>query len=230
MAILALALTAALALHQPASRLSRVCTGTSRGRAHMKHVEAREARALSDGSICEFEDGKGNSRIGLVRSSKASGSKGFVYELVDVEEHVHTIATKAVHIAFPPNMKVKSTKPAEILKEYVAVASTKPIDLGIDVSLLGLAWEMCAEEDVPSHTTASIFNKIDPSLMESSIAQYKAYRLLASEIGHLFFKVLHETDHAHREYKARTADAVATTKNNWCESLGDKHSEEFCFA
>lgn len=230
MAFLAL-FTATLAWHQPASRLSRACIGTSRGRAHMKHVDAGPREyALSDGSICEFEDGKGRAQVGLVRSSKASGAKGFVYELVDAEEHVHTIATKAIHVAFAPNLKIKTTKPAEILKEFVAVARAKPADLGIDASLLGLAWEMCAEEDVPSHSTASIFNKIDPSLMESSVAQYKAYRLLASDIGHLFFKVLHSTDHAHREYKARTADAVATTKKAWCDSLGDKSSEEFCFA
>lgn len=152
-----------------------------------------------------------------------------MYELVDVEEHVHTIASKAIHVAFPPDLKIKSSKPADILKDFVQVATAKPLDLGIDVSLLGLAWEMCAEEDVSSHSTASIFDKIDPTLMESPITQYKAYRLLASEVGHLSFKVLHGTDHAHREYKARTADAVATTKKAWCESLGDS-ADEFCLA
>ena len=226
-----LALTLAIFAFQP-SRLSRACIGTSRARAQMKHVDAAPREyALSDGSVCEFEDGKGHAHVGLVRSSKAGGAKGFVYELVDAEEHVHTIATKAIHVAFPPNLKIKTAKPAEILKDFVAVARAKPVDLGVDVSLLGMAWELCAEEDVPSHSTASIFNKIDPSLMDSSVAQYKAYRLMESSIGHVFFTVLHRKDHAHREYKARTADAVATTKKAWCDSLGDKNSEaEFCFA
>lgn len=228
--------TALLAWHQPASRVPRACATAHGVRAiGMKSAgppPAAEARALSPFSIVEFEDNKGHTLLGLVQSSRTSGAKGILYEMVDAQERLHTVPAKAIHVAFPPNLKVKSTKPADHLKDFLPLVDAKPLDLGIDVSLLGLAWEVCAEEDVAAHTTASIFDKIDPSLLSDSIAQYKAYRLLASDIGSLFFKVLHAHDHEHREYKAKTADAVAMSKASWCQAvgaLGNAQTEELCF-
>lgn len=241
MAVIVLLAATTLSWHQPTSRVATSCiratSGTHRVAIPRSHsaVMKQEGRALSDGSICEFEDSKGHRRIGLVQSSKASGSKGIIYSVVDSGGHPYpSIAAKAIHFSCPPNVKVKSTKPEDLLIDYVQIAAAKPVDMGIDLSLFGLAWEMCAEEDAPSHTMASIFEKMGEPI-DDSIARYRAHRLMQSDVGHLFFKVLHEHDHEHREYKARTPEAVAMSKEAWCKAikdgeLGVKNSEEFCFA
>jgi hypothetical protein len=201
----------------------------------MNKVAEKDVVLLTEGMICEFEDCHGRPVLGFVQSAKPSGQKGAVYQIVDAEEYVHTVPAKAISITFPPDTKSKATKPSEILKHFIAITECKPTELGVDVGLLDLAWEMCAEEDVPSHTSGAIFEEIDEKLVQGSLQRYKAYRLLASDIGHIFFKVLHAHDHEHREYKAKTADSVAKSKELWCkavEALGEMgaSSEEFCFA
>lgn len=237
LALVLAALSPAVAWHQPPARISRASAYAwpHVARAVSMKTDAKPAaRALSEGSICEFDDGKGRPMLGLVQSAKPSSTKGVVYHLIDADERLHIVNAKAIHVAFPPNNKVKSTKPADLLNEFLRVAECKPAELGIDVSLLGLAWEMCAQEDVPAHTTAAIFDKIDPALLDGSVPKYRAYRLLTSDIGNIFFRVLHAHDHEHREYKAKTADAVANAKQSWChavEALGTAAvAEEFCFA
>lgn len=199
-----------------------------------KADQMSEQPVLAEGSVCEFEDQKGRFGLGVVQSSKPSAVKGVVYTLVDADDHIHTIASKAIHCAFPPSGKAKpKAKPADLLKEYVKVAECDPSELGVDVSMLELAWEECAEKEEGAFTMRDIMRTIDDDLVEGSVAQYKAHRLLNSDIGHIFFKVLHAKDFAKREFKAKSADAVATAKKHWCEAvqaIADGTKEEFCFA
>ncbi|KAJ1639765.1 hypothetical protein T492DRAFT_934267 [Pavlovales sp. CCMP2436] len=226
MAFLAMLAAAAVALHQPALRVSlRQPARVSRV---ICDARVRDSAILCEGSICEYVDGKGRPALGQVQSSKGESrsAKGVMYDVLGPEGRLAVVPAKAIHIAFPPSATSRAlAKPAEVLKDFSAALSCKPAELGFDVDLLGLAWEACLEDDVPSHTAKQIFGQIDAALMEGSVAQYKAYLLLDSDIGHVFFRTLHATDFAHREYKVKTAKEVAAGKELWCKANG---VAEFC--
>uniref|UniRef100_A0A7S2H2Y7 Ribonuclease II winged helix domain-containing protein n=1 Tax=Octactis speculum TaxID=3111310 RepID=A0A7S2H2Y7_9STRA len=188
----------------------------------------------SSGSVVQFEDGKKKRlMLGVVQSSESKGKKGFVYHIADAANRKHDVPSKALQIVLPPS---PTTKPgatvSEILADYLAVAECSPTELGVDIDMLELAWEVCESEEVPSHTAESIMNQIDDSLFKTSLQQYKAFRLLSSDLGNIFFNVLHEHDISHREYKAKSAASVADNKVNWCKAVEEGvhvGSDEWCF-
>ena len=113
--------------------------------------------------------------------------------------------------------------PAEILKEFSDILATEPTDLGVDPEDLELAWEMCAETEVSKgFTPKSIVSIVDETYCKSSVDLYKAFRLVSSDLGKVFFKSLGEN-----KFKAKASKAVKASKDNWCRSITAE--PEFCF-
>ena len=101
----------------------------------------------------------------------------------------HSVAGKSIHVVFAPSSgKEKDT--AKLLADYLTVSTTAPTDLGIEPEVLEMAWELCSETEAKDFSPKSILSVIDESLYKTSVDQYKAFRLLTSDLGKVFFKTL----------------------------------------
>jgi hypothetical protein len=201
----------------------------------MGGTSAGNARLESVGSIFEFDDGKHpHPLLGVVESADIKGKKGAVYTVRDSSNRQHNVPAKHIHCKFTMDATVKpmdSTNPDVVLVPYMEVAALEPHMLGIDLESLELAWEMCAEEDAEEnhkgHSAKSVVSMIDESLYATPVDAYKAYRLLSSSLGKMYFNKLHAHDYAATEYKAKSPQAVADSKQALCAE--DAEAPEWCF-
>jgi hypothetical protein len=181
---------------------------------------------IAVGSVCEFHDpkhgaGKKQAVLGVCESSTFKAKGGEVHTLIDADGKKHSVASKAIHIVLPPS-KGKSTDPAEVLAPYVEVAEKDGMSLGIEPDLLELAWEMSLEEAAKEVSPKEIMGMIDESLYQTALDRYKAFRLLTSDLGQVFFKSL-----SGNAFKPRSESAVQSTKLLWCHA--PTHVEvDFC--
>ena len=76
-----------------------------------------------------------------------------------------------------------------------------------------MAWELCAELEKPSLSPSSVLSVIDEKLVQGGINKYKAFRLLTSDLGKVFFKAL-----SGNMYKPKSGKSVLASKQNWCSS------------
>jgi hypothetical protein len=223
----------ALVLLAEAGALILPCVRTpaaTRAHAAMKaQGEAKEEAALQLielGAVCEFTalDAAGKpSLLGVVSGAQAKAKGGAKYILVDAQDKEHHVAARDIHIALPGNTKKKDSSPAVILAEYESIASKDASQLGVDPELLEMAWEEVAEEK-NELSPNKILGQIDESLTKGPLAQYRAFRLLTSDLGKIFFKTL-----SHGRYKAKTAKSVRATKDTWCRAPKAAKAEDFCF-
>lgn len=174
------------------------------------------------GSIVEFDDGKHDRAIlGVVASAEAKAKGGSTYTILDANSVSHSIKGKQIHCAFSPDPKLKKTEPEVLLKPFEAVKEMEVTALGVAPDDLELAWEFLTEEDKDSWSARTILQAIDDKLCRSPVEQYQAFRLLTSDLGHVFFKTL-----SGGFYKLKNAKAVRASKEQWCRA----HEEvEFCF-
>lgn len=202
-----------------------------------KERAIRTVRLEPVGTILEFDDGKHAGPIlGVVQAAEAKGSKGAAYRVRDSNDRLYSITSKQIHCRFPPNpMTLPTDPPAVALHPYLEVSRLKSSELGVDLELLELAWDVCAEEGheegLEGHSARAIVAQIDENLYTTPVEQYKTYRLLSSSVGKVFFKQLHTHDYAHPEYKAKTSAAVADSKEALCDDESEaSEAAEWCFA
>ena len=112
------------------------------------------------------------------------------------------------------------------LKEYISVAEKDPTELGVDDETIELAWQVVSSEERVSYSPKHIMGEIDEQLFKGPLEQYKAFRLLTSDLGKVFFKAL-----GNNKYKPKAAKAVAASKDNWCREVSEgTSSADWCFA
>merc|ERR1712166_315336 len=87
---------------------------------------------------------------------------------------------------------------------------------------LEMAWELVSDEDKASFTPKFLTSLIDDTFSKAQTDTYRAFRLLQSDMGKIFFRTL-----GPNEYKAKAAKAVQSSKENWCRSL--EGEQEWCF-
>jgi hypothetical protein len=185
---------------------------------------------INIGSICEFHDPKhGNGHqepiLGVVRTCDHKSKGGMRLTLEDAKGSTHSVRDKAIHIVLPP-YKGKEVDAAVQLKDYLAVQAAEPTELGVDVDTLELAWEVVASEDRASFSPKHIMSEIDDKLFQGPVNQYKAFRLLTSDLGKVFFKAL-----SSHMYKPKSAKSVSSSKDNWCSDvLEGSNTADWCFA
>jgi hypothetical protein len=91
--------------------------------------------------------------------------------------------------------------------------------LDISTELLELAWEE-SEETEDHLLTAPQLIELVHSHVASAIEKYMAWKLLRSEIAHVFFKEI--KDHGRVvAFKAKARDAVEASKEAFCRDHGD---------
>ena len=85
-----------------------------------------------------------------------------------------------------------------------------------------MAWELASDEGKASFSPKFLLSLIDDTFSKAQTDTYRAFRLLQSDMGKIFFKPI-----GPNEYKAKAAKAVRTSKENWCRSL--EAEQEWCF-
>ena len=132
----------------------------------------------------------------------------------------HSVAGKSIHVVFAPSSgKEKDT--AKLLADYLTVSTTAPTDLGIEPEVLEMAWELCSETEAKDFSPKSILSVIDESLYKTSVDQYKAFRLLTSDLGKVFFKTL-----SGNRFEAKGEKAVLASKEQWCDERSKRGSDQ----
>jgi hypothetical protein len=221
---------AAHALHGRPYLQDRASLHVHRGTSAVMREQVGFTESL--GSVFEFDDGKhARPILGVVTDAvNKGGKKGATYALMDMAGKPHSITPKMIHCSYPPSRTMPPGATVEDqLKEYVEIASLKPSELA-DVEMIELAWEMLSEAETLS--AEQIMDELDPELCKSSAGSYKAYRLLTSNLGQIFFKQLHASDYSHREYKPKTPASVTASKEAWCEAVADGNdtgADDWCF-
>jgi len=193
---------------------------------------APPVRLEPEGTIAEFDDGKHNrALLGIVLGSVAKAKGGGArYEVIDANNKVHSVAQKSIHCTCgkaKPDAQGLYTDPADALKRFQQVADSRATELGVEPEMLELAWEMCQEKEGGSFSPESIVATIDEKLCVGAVNKYKAFRLLTSDLGKVFFKPL-----GGNRFKAKASKAVQTSKEMWCRAVEEISSggsgEEFC--
>lgn len=159
--------------------------------------------------------------LGLVTGVEYKAKGGARIQLVDARGSTYSVAESAVHINLG-SYKGKLVETADILKEYAAIMETEPTELGVDPEELEMAWELASDEGKASFSPKFLLSLIDDTFSKAQTDTYRAFRLLQSDMGKIFFKPI-----GPNEYKAKAAKAVRTSKENWCRSL--EAEQEWCF-
>ena len=108
---------------------------------------------------------------------------------MDASSAMHTVPEKDIHINLG-SYKGKLVEPAEILAEYAAVMELEPSALGVEPELLEMAWELASETEKKSYSPKFLMSLVDENFLKSQLDAYKAFRLLTSDVGRIFFKSL----------------------------------------
>ena len=172
--------------------------------------EERPEIQINKNAIVEFHDPKRATPIlGLVQGAEYKAKGGARIQIIDAAGSVHQVKESSIHINLGA-YKGKLVEPADILKEFEEVLHMEPLELGVAVDDLEMAWELCAEE-AHNFSPRAILKIIDEGFFKSSLDAYRAFRLLTSDVGKVFFKHVNAN-----EFKAKAAKSVQASKEHWC--------------
>lgn len=184
--------------------------------------DAVQQNAFAVGTIVEFEE-KNRVHVGKIVEQEHKSSGGARYGVVDHEGNRYGIPDKAVHFAVPaPNSPGAASKLFdEFCKAQEASEAELQAKLEISTELLEMAWEEAAEDDEQkTELTPSDLISLVHSRAASAIEKYMAWRLLKTEMAHVFFKEL--KDHGRVvAFKAKARKAVDAAKQHFCNSHED---------
>ncbi|KAL3909062.1 MAG: hypothetical protein SGILL_008240 [Bacillariaceae sp.] len=181
--------------------------------------EVPQVQALAVGTFVEFEEKK---RVHAGKIQEAQHNlKGARYVVVDSDGHQFSIADKEVHFAIHPPTAPKQAD--QLFNQFVVALHASPEELEkelqINAELLELAWEEALESETDSLTPGKLVELVH-SHAASKLEKYKAWRLLQSDLSHVFFKDI--KDHGRiKSFKAKARKAVDAAKQHFCNTHDD---------
>ena len=178
---------------------------------------------LAVGTFVEFEEKQHRVHIGKIADVEHKSNGSARYTVEDSDGHRFNIADKAVHFSInPPN----SPGPAKKLyNDFIEAqkASDDELQSKLDISsdILELAWEEALEYEETSgehsNVTPEKLIELVHSHAASAIEKYQAWRLLQSDLAHVFFKDI--KDHGRiTSFKVKARKAVDIAKQAFCNS------------
>lgn len=182
--------------------------------------------SLAVGTFVEFEEKHHRVHIGKIAEVEHKTNGSTRYGVEDSEGHHFNIPEKAVHFSInSPN----SPGPANQLYHELIDAqklSEEELQSKLDISpeILELAWEEALEyEDINGEhddLTPEKLIELVHSHAASAIEKYQAWRLLQSDVAHVFFKDI--KDHGRiTSFKVKARKATETAKKAFCNSHAD---------
>lgn len=173
------------------------------------------------GTFIEFEEKK-REHVGKITKAEHKSTWGARYQVVDSEGNKFDIADKAISFAMhPPNSPGASAK---LFSEFVSAhdSSEDSLQSKLDISteILEMAWEESADEDGDHLLTPSTFVDLVHSHTASSIEKYMAWKVLRTDLAHVFFKEIKEHGRV-VGFKAKARKAVEAAKQAFCNDHED---------
>lgn len=182
-----------------------------------------QQHSFSAGTFVEFQEKK-RSHLGKITGVEHKGNGGARYTVMDSEGKSFGIADKQILYTMPC-----PTSPGQADKLYSDFCRTQDVPLSsieeqLDITsdLLEMAWEEIAEDEGnKEHTlTSDSFVELVLSHVASSMENYLAWKLLRSDMSHVFFKEI--KDHGRVvAFKAKTKKAVEAAKDTFCRTHED---------
>jgi len=189
-----------------------------------KSDEQNHQSIFAAGAFVEFDEKK-RVHVGKITHLEHKSNGSARYDITDSDGKHFQISDKAVHFAImPPN----SPGPADkLFQEFCEAQKASEDDLltQLDISpeILELAWEDALESDGKDVTPENLIELVH-SHAASSIEKYQAWRLLQSDISHVFFKDM--KDHGRvSSFKVKARNSVDAAKISFCMDAGHAHSE-----
>jgi len=185
--------------------------------------------AYTPGTLVEFSEKK-RVHTGKILSAANKSNGGSRYEVEDHDGHKFSIADKAVNYAMPfsPNDEKKIK---QLFDEFAAALEEPEMelrsDLEISPELLEMAWEETLEDNAHELTPKSLVDLVH-SHPASAIEAYKAWRLMRTDMAHIFFREVKEHGRV-VTFKAKDKKAVDAAKIAFCRSP-DHADDETCYA
>jgi len=185
-------------------------------------------QAFAVGTFVEFTEKK-RTHVGKIDKAEHKANGGARYTIIDSEGKKYDVRDKAVLYAMAcPN----TPKQAETLYQEFCEAQDAPTvsiqeKLDINSELLEMAWEEAAvgEEGNDHLVTANSLIESIHAHTASTMEKYLAWKLLKTDIGHIFFKEI--KDHGRVvAFKAKTQKAVNAAKEAFCNTHSDN---DICF-
>lgn len=192
-----------------------------------EEVEVVQKQAFSEGSLVEFTEKK-RSHLGKILDVERKSNGAVRYS---VEEYPtgkqFNIADKEVNFSIPP--PTNKNQADKLLKElehaFVLTGGGLCEKLDMTPELLEMAWEETVE--ATDSLTPKDLVELVHSHKADPIERYEAWRLLRSEIGHVFFKELKEQGRV-VAFKAKPKKSVDASKGIFCANHDDQ--DDFCDA
>ncbi|MGK3748235.1 MAG: hypothetical protein ACI8RD_000526 [Bacillariaceae sp.] len=184
--------------------------------------------AFAVGTFVEFEEKKHRTHIGTITNIEHKSNGGTRYDVTDSDGKHFQIADKAVHFTMvPPNSPGPANK---LYQEFCDAqkASDDELQTQLDISpeILELAWEDALETAEDHDVTPNDLIELVHSHSASAIEKYKAWRLLQSDVSHIFFKDM--KDHGRiSSFKVKARKTVETAKRAFCMDV-DHAQNDLC--
>jgi len=177
------------------------------------------------GTFIEFTEKK-RSHVGKIDTIEPKSSGGVRYHVIDSENHKFNIPDKDVKYAMPcPSSPGQANKLYDqFCKAQDAPFASVKAELDLSSDYIAMAWEEI-EADEGLLTPAS-FIELVHAHTASAMEKYFAWKLLQSEIAHIFFKEIKDKGRV-VSFKAKSRKAVEAAKQVFCRQHIDDN--EVCF-
>mmetsp|Transcript_14692 Transcript_14692/g.22762 ORF Transcript_14692/g.22762 Transcript_14692/m.22762 type:complete len:237 (+) Transcript_14692:190-900(+) len=180
------------------------------------------------GSFVEFEEKK-RIHVGTIDTVEHKASGGARYGIIDADGKHYGVAAKAISFNIPcPNTPGQAKKVYDQFVQAQA-ASQEELERKLDISpdLLQLAWEEASVDEDHDHViTPNSLVELIHSHTADAIEKYLAWRLLRTDMAHVFFKEI--KDHGMVVgFKAKARNAVEAAKQHFCLTHQDDNG--ICF-
>jgi hypothetical protein len=195
---------------------------------HAKDSDVTLQKSFSIGTLVEFNEKK-RTHVGKIVAVEHKSNGGARYEVEDHDGHKFKIADKAVSYAMPIAPS-EERKIKQLFDEFAAALEEPEMelrkDLDISPDLLEMAWAEALDSDSHQLTAPSLIDLVH-SHAADGIEAYKAWRLMKTDMAHVFFKEL--KDHGRVvAFKAKAEKAVDAAKDTFCKN--PTHAEDdFCW-
>lgn len=188
-----------------------------------------QQKSFSVGTFVEFQEKK-RIHVGKIETVELKSNGGARYEVVDSEGRKFGIPDKDVLYAMPcPSTPGKADKLFdEFCQAQDAPAVSLQEQLDISPDLLQMAWEeVAADDDADSDHLMTADSLIDlvHSHAASSMERYLAWKLLKTDMAHVFFKEIKDRGRV-VAFKAKPGKSVEAAKQVFCKTHEDS---EICF-
>jgi hypothetical protein len=184
------------------------------------------------GTFVEFEE-KSREHVGKVTRLEYKSSGGARYHVVGSDGKSYDIPDKAIlfTIAAPNSPGACDKLYTEFLSAHDASTETLQSKLEISSEILEIAWEETASSSTgldDESVATSDHHMITPSGLislvhshtASAIEKYMAWKILRTDLAHIFFKEIKEKGRV-VSFKAKARKAVEAAKQDFCNAHQD---------